>query len=314
MKKDFKAIRKNLRMNIIEFLYGRRLSFPPELKNAYKISEAITNIEQRWQLPSKEDNQIPIFIFSAGWRSGSTLLQRLVFSSGEITIWGEPLGDAAFVARLAHCLGFITINWPPETFFMRNAMNTDIANQWIANLAPPISYLKKAHKAFFLQWFQIPAQEQFNTSRWGIKEVRLTIDHARYLKWLFPDARFLFIFRNPYDAFRSWKGNRWRSPWPGYYPYSALAFARHWDLLLQGYIAGCKDVDGMLVKFEDLISGKLNLNKIANHIKVKSIDSSVLNKKIASPAKTTSKPPISLLDKIIITAICRSLMLQVGYL
>ena len=38
------------------------------------------------------DSYSPIFIFTTGWRTGSTLLQRLITSSGETLIWGESGG------------------------------------------------------------------------------------------------------------------------------------------------------------------------------------------------------------------------------
>ena len=315
INKDFPAIRKNLRLNLLDFLRARRLTYPPELARAEKISTAIEDIKARWPNLSEtiNDSERPVFIFSAGWRSGSTLLQRLVCSSREVLIWGEPLGDAAFIARLAHCLGFITKDWPPETFFAYE-ITDNIENKWIANLTPEISYLKEAHREFFLRWCKSPTQEQFNISRWGIKEVRLTIDHARYLKWLFPNARFLFIYRNPCHAFRSWKGNKWRSPWPGYYSRSAIAFAKHWRLLLDGFLSNYAEVDGLLVRFEDLVSGKLKLDEIATHINVKGFDNSVLNRKINSPGKTVKKPEITLMDRIIINKVCGPLMRQVGYI
>ena len=313
---DIPAIKKNIYYSTKEFVTRRRFFFPPELKNADKITCSLKQIQKRWPDASSTagDMEMPVFIFSAGWRSGSTLVQRLVCSSGEVFIWGEPLGDAAFIARLAHCLGFITSEWPPETFLARSGTVDNVSNKWIANLTPPIPYLQKAHRKFFLQWCQVPAQEQFNITRWGIKEVRLTIDHARYFKWLFPNARFIFVFRHPYHAFRSWKGNTWRSPWPGYYSYSATAFARHWHLLLQGYLSGYSEVDGFLVKFEDLISGRLNLTDLATHIKVKEFDKTVLNRKINAPGKTIKKPEITFLEKIIINMLCGRLMRQVGYL
>ena len=38
-----------------------------------------------------DDVDEPVFLFSAGWRSGSTLLQRLIMSDASIFVWGEPM-------------------------------------------------------------------------------------------------------------------------------------------------------------------------------------------------------------------------------
>jgi len=73
-------------------------------------------------------------------------------------------------------------------------------------------------------------------------------------------------------------------------------------------------VDGMLVKFEDLVSGGMDLRKIANHLGVGGLKESVLQRKINSPKEDVKKPKISLLDRAIIITYCRKLMEKLGYL
>lgn len=262
--------------------------------------------------PSQEE---PIFVFSAGWRSGSTLVQRLLMSSGKVVIWGEPLGDAAGVAKLSHSLTAITPDWPPSSFFETTDNVSELSGKWIANLAPQMKYLKQAHRAHFEEWLSVPAVESFAVERWGLKEVRLTIDHARYLKWLFPNAKFLFVYRSPYNAFRSWKGNRWRSVWPGYYRNSAIAYARHWRLLLKGYLEGCDDVNGMLIKFEDLVSGKIDIDQLGAYIGIEDLDRQVLDKKIDTPKGkvTHKKKDVGWFDRLMIKLVCKDLLSKLGY-
>src|SRR5262245_48832244 len=48
-----------------------------------------------------DSTEKPIFILSAGWRSGSTLVQRCVMSGGEAMIWGEPYGPFGLFDALA---------------------------------------------------------------------------------------------------------------------------------------------------------------------------------------------------------------------
>lgn len=174
-------------------------------------------------------------------------------SSGEVIIWGEPLGDAAFLPRTGKALSTLTDKWPYDHFFDADSSLDALSNQWVANLTPPMHHLKSAHRALLEQWMREPAMTQYGVERWGFKEVRLTIDHARYLKWLFPKARFLFIYRNLFDAYRSWKGNWWGLGWPGYHSTSPVVFARHRRHLLDGFVDGYKEVDGLFVKFEDLM-------------------------------------------------------------
>ena len=52
-----------------------------------------------WRL--RDSNAQPIFIFAAIWRSGSTLLQRLLCSDPSLILWGEPYTDTDLLPRLA---------------------------------------------------------------------------------------------------------------------------------------------------------------------------------------------------------------------
>ncbi len=142
------------------------------------------------------------------------------------------------------------------------------------------------------------------------------MEHAKYLKWIYPNARFVFIYRNLFDAYRSWRGNVWADAWPGYYSWSPIAYARHWKLLLSGYINEYKDVDGYLVRYEDLVAGKINLKELADHVGVSYIDSTVLEKRIASPddkKRRLNKKWITPVERVLLNFIGGNLLKRLGY-
>ena len=300
-----------------ESLIHRKFTLPAELRESRKIAQALNCITQRWpDLPtSTNDSESPVFILSAGWRSGSTLMQRLLMSSGEIAIWGEPLDDCAIIPRLAFSIAAITPKWPDKAYFSDDTILSTLANKWIANLTPPISYLRSSHRALLQTWLGDSARIRYGVQRWGLKEVRLTIDHTRYLKWLFPNARFIFIYRNPFHAYRSWKGNLWGSTWPGYFSWSPIAFARHWRFLLEGFLSGYASVGGIIIKFEDLISNKVDLDAMAAYVGVKKLDSSILEKKIGSyvQGKRVRQKKLTPLDRAVLTIIGGQLLTELGY-
>jgi hypothetical protein len=308
---------RRLRQTCTEAVLQRSLSLPPELKQVKALGAALDAIQQRWPDDDATSNtEAPVFLFSAGWRSGSTLLQRLMCSSSELVIWGEPLGDAALLPRLAASLQVLSADWPPDSYIEQDLDLEAFSEQWIANIAPPIDYLRSAHRALFEAWLAKPAREIHGTRLWGFKEVRLTIEHARYLKWLYPQARFVFIYRNLYDAYRSWRGNRWASAWPGYFSWSPVAYARHWKLLLHGYLDGWQQLDGMLIKYEDLIQGKVDMTELAEHIGIDYIDETVLKKRIASPElkqDTKRKQRVTLLERLILATVAGRTLKQAGY-
>jgi hypothetical protein len=298
-------------------LTDRWFRLPGELAQSAELSRVITYLASKGPTEAFQDEtpDRPVFILSAGWRSGSTLLQRLVVSSGEIAVWGEPIGEAAVIPRLAYTLTAIDKEWPPDSFFNTGNGLDDLAGNWIANLTPQMDHFRAAHRSFLMNWLGDPAKSVYGVKRWGIKEVRLTIDHARYLNWLFPNARFLFIYRNPVAAFRSWKGNGWYSPWTRYNTRSPIAFTRHWRLLMKGFLGGHRSVDGMLIKFEDLVGGQIPLEAIAAHIGVERLDPGVLNRKVASPGGGRSRryERVTVIDRLAIRMLAGPFMKRAGY-
>lgn len=173
------------------------------------------------------DTVSPAFRLSVGRRSGLTLLQRLTCYSGEIVIWCEPLGDAALIPRLANSLTALMDVWPSGNYFAHDLDLNSFSDNWMTNITPPITSLRKTRRAWHDECLVKPAREIHGTARWGIEEVRLTIEHARYLKWLHPNAHFVFIYRNLFDVYRSWRGNAWASVWPGYFSWSPITEACH---------------------------------------------------------------------------------------
>ena len=290
----------------------KRSLLPPEIYDAHHVSEAVTAIQQRWadaqDMPDHECS--PIFIFSAGWGSGSTLVQRIVMSSREVLVWGEPYDRAAPVHRVSSTLSSIAHDWPPQSHFSSIESLDSLSKSWVANLAPPITSMRAAHLAFFNAFLGLDGK-QCEAARWGLKEVRLTIDHARYLRWLYPNARFLFVYRDLLPGYLGCRRLNWYSVWPNYRATHILRFAHHWQHLVNGFIDGYKDVDGMLIKYEDLVSGRLPLETIRDYINVSSIDMNILNKKVG--ARSASRTPLILPERILLNSVAGKTRRRLGY-
>ncbi|MBX3440551.1 MAG: hypothetical protein KF861_23880, partial [Planctomycetaceae bacterium] len=99
----------------------------------------------------------PIFILSAGWRSGSTLLQRLLCSDSQTLMWGEPYGDRVPVCRLAATVAGLEHHDPHYGYSIEH-FSGDLSQQWVANLNPGGDALRKAHRAYFETLFAEPAR------------------------------------------------------------------------------------------------------------------------------------------------------------
>lgn len=311
VKEKLSKATAHLKKSLRGAVRNRWITVPPEIGRSQLLSQAVERLSRLCDKePETDHTASPVFILSAGWRSGSTLLQRLVISSGEIFIWGEPLGDAGVIPKLADSLVRLAGDYPPQSHFASNEDTNALSMRWIANLTPQLRFLIKAHRSFLINWLARPAEEIYGVRRWGLKEVRLTIHHAKYLKMLFPNAKFLLIYRNPINAYRSWRGNLWQDEWPGYFSWSPIAFARHWKVLVRGFKQHFREIDGLLIKFEDLVSGHFPLSRLARYLGVHYVDAAVLNRKIEGPSngRRKRKKAVTFLEQYIVKMICNSYM------
>jgi hypothetical protein len=63
----------------------------------------------------------PLFILSAGWRSGSTLLQRMLIGNEQLMIWGEPYHRSNIVESMLGQLALLHGGWPPAEYYFDNS-------------------------------------------------------------------------------------------------------------------------------------------------------------------------------------------------
>lgn len=260
-------------------------------------------IKQKLNTPSSEDTleYQPIFIFSAGWRSGSTLLQRLLSSDSELLMWGEPYDKSCLIQSLARSFLPINAYWPAQNYFIENRDVKNISSLWVANLYPNYEDLFLSHQQFILNLFSDTALK-LGCSRWGIKEVRFGLNEALYLSLLFPKAKFLFLKRDLLSAYKSYAGfsqQDWYSEWPYKPAFSAYSFAKHRSKLLNDFQKASDLVGGMIIEYEDLTSGSFDFQKLEDYCGLK-IKKEVLEQRVGSANKNGSKFIPSFYEKMLL--------------
>jgi hypothetical protein len=263
------------------------------------------------------DPESPIFLLSAGWRSGSTLLQRLIMSDPRALVWGEPFDECGVIQAMAGTVKAFRGGWPPADYYLdhhRDAKPGGLADDWVANLFPAAADLRRGHRAFLEATFAEPARRA-GFARWGIKEVRLTAGHAHYLAWLYPNARFLFLYRNPLDAYTSYcrYGRNWYVTWPDRPVFTPDAFGTHWRELTAGFLAAERTLGAVMVRYEDLVAAdEALLAGIGKHLGL-SLDRSVLGRKIGSSERGGAQAPVSRLEKNLLRHAVAPLAGELGY-
>ncbi len=262
----------------------------------HPIVSGLDSVRTRFGFPSgmeaSADSGSPVFVLAAGWRTGSTLLQRLLMSSGML-VWGEPYDNSATIRSLAQMFAPFDASWPADGWIVRSP--DDVADQWVANRYPPPVDFVAAHRAFLDRLFAEPAARA-GLPRWGIKTVRLGGEHAAYLKALYPDARVVFLVRNPYDAFLSYRllhdvrpsSYWWYYRWPDKAVSTASQFGLVWHDLTRSFYEMAPQLGALIVSFESLAAGKA-LDALETFVGAP-LDRSILDRRVGSSREQRQAP------------------------
>lgn len=277
------------------------------------IIAGVEHLQRVGPRPDEHDDAAPIFLLSAGWRSGSTLLQRLIMSDSRVLIWGEPYDECGMVQALANSMKAFRVDWPPADYYYDGTPPGELSGDWIANLFPSLEDMRKGHRALFDATYALPAIRA-GASRWGIKEVRLGVEHAYYLRWLYPKARFLFLYRDPLSAYRSYArhGRSWYDTFPDKPMFTPTAFGLHWRRLMEGYMREAKALDALLVRYEDLVGDAPPIDAVETHLSIR-INRSVLDDKVGSSEGRGNKVAVTRLERWLLRRAVAPVATELGY-
>lgn len=300
--------------------FSSAIKGPAQARNAHRqalmhMPGIVSGIEQLQSLSPApaDDDEAPIFLLSAGWRSGSTLLQRLIMSDASVMIWGEPYDECGIIQALADTSKAFRPGWPPQEYYYDGTPPGQLSGEWIANLFPSLEDMRKGHRALFDIMFAEPAKRA-GASRWGVKEVRLGAEHCAYLRWLYPKAKFLFLYRNPLEAYRSYSryGRSWYNIFPDSPVFTPTAFGRHWRSLAEGYFRDAKKLNALLVRYEDVAAGRMPLNELDDYLGIRT-DHQVLKNKVGSSERGGEKVKVSRLEGWLLKRAVSPLAAELGY-
>ena len=231
----------------------------------FRSMEQLDLLRSATEMPCDGDRRVqvhsdalyaPVFVLGAGWRSGSTLLARLLSTPRARLMWGEPYHYSDVLLAARRIIESITDDWPPEEFIVSAHLDSleGLSHTWIANLFPTPDDLIGALQDFYISLFGQPAVE-LGFESWGVKEVHLSGLDAAALHYLFPRARFIFLVRNPVDAWQSYRamGASWRFTDRGAPVGGAIRFARMWTRQTNSFLDTSIE-NAIVVRYEDLVS------------------------------------------------------------
>lgn len=283
------------------------------LRQGPGIAPGVRQLQALCPADAGGDGEAPIFLLSAGWRSGSTMLQRLIMSDRRVLIWGEPYDECGLIQALAGAMKAFRPGWPPSEYFYDGTPPHQLTGEWVANLFPSLHEWRQGQRALFDTMFGQPAQRA-GAARWGIKEVRLTAEHCVYLKWLYPNAKFVFLYRDPLEAYRSYcaYGRSWYDTFPDRPVLTPAQFGNHWRKLVEGFLSQAQPLGAMLVKYEDLAAGKVSLDDLNQRLGIE-VDRTVLGRKVGSSERGGKKARINALERWLLRQAVGPVAVRLGY-
>ncbi|MBI1285823.1 MAG: hypothetical protein GC183_16075 [Thiobacillus sp.] len=247
-------------------------------------------------LKLRHDDEEPVFLFATGWRTGSTLMQRILVTDPQLLVWGEPHGDLDIVNRLGEIIAGFSRPIAPDSVIL-SEKTEEMSGEWIANLYPRTTVIRQAMQSLVYDWLAAPAKE-LGYARWGMKEVRLGYEDAALLLWLFPKARFVVVTRNPYDSYRSAMqlGALWER-WPDRLVNDAYAYGRLWNRLALSWQSAPPDFPVRLYRLEDVTSADVDFQDLAAFCKLDLKPEAAIGKKVGS---ARSDVRLSFIDKLLL--------------
>jgi len=169
------------------------------------------NVDSLRFVPGADDvpsSQRPIFV-AAATRSGSTLLQRLLNTHPEVTVWGEHMGILKYLRQIDSIAAKFARSFDTG-YSQHHALIGELVDS--DSFSP---HINPFNAAMLSQRVKDLVMELFVSTlpldtRWGFKEVRYNDIDLTYLTNLFPHSRFIILARSPTDQISSFVRAPWR--------------------------------------------------------------------------------------------------------
>ena len=202
-------------------------------------------------------------------------------------------------------------NWPQEGNFLHQKEILDNPEQFfIANWYPPMKAMVEAHRAMLDRLFKQSA-EDMGKERFGVKFVRLSLDELFYLQWLYSDATFLILIRNPWDCWRSYKGYNWVYRWPKGQVKTVQQFAKLWEKQTRELLSQTQTDSVKVLRYEDFLQSDFQWTLLRDFCELPGIRKDALEHRISGV--NMPPQPITDSDCLKISSICGTLASQLGY-
>ena len=241
----------------------------------------------------------------------------MLTNSLECLIWGEAGGGLDYLSNAYQ--GYQQMLGPGnmtykfglggngmEQFELFQSNPTHAVNAWIASMNPPETTLRDSFRQFLDSYYGQQARV-LGYSRWGVKEVRSGPETASFMKILYPEAKFIFLVRNPFNCLLSIKRRNWMGERNALR--ATANYTRHWRSLAKGF----RNANfGLVVRYEDILNDQETVHKLRDYLEIGKLDSNFAENSRADWT-TKNKAELSFFEKRLISAIAKDEIKFYGY-
>jgi len=94
--------------------------------------------------------------------------------------------------------------------------------------------------------------------------------------------------------------------------FTPTTFGKHWRKLVEGFIRDAEGLNALMVRYEDLVTGKMPLETVEKHLNI-SIDHSLLKTKIGSSERGGEQAYVSKLEQWLLRRAVSPVANQLNY-
>ena len=220
-------------------------------------------------MSNTRDIKDPIIVLGPG-RCGSTLIQRILNTSENITIWGEHEG---FLIKLAESYYVLTESEGMKNNFYSQSIDPSILIGSLSDYQACPNWVNSFDKNIIKDSYRAMIAELLNNkldiekTYWGFKEIRYTQHDSALDMWLelFPSSYLVFSVRNPFNVISSMILD-WNNPKIiqqlieennfGQLKQIIIGYATRWNKVVSSfpYWIEEKKINAYVEKYEDLLA------------------------------------------------------------